>query len=841
MPFAIFLLDLNPTSTEDFIDRNVSILKSIAVSTAFEVCQGSSLQALPSSLVSPISEYPLIVIYVATADLEKKHAAHLTTLNPQFPFLVVMECASTVKLQCAAISSPHSKGDGKIGLLLELLIALATVQNEKPNVESLVRRCSTGFQIINPALAINTVVWPAIATDTFSYLTTVSIPCDNGGVTGHTAGGHLKKVLPNCRIRLQKDKTLSARIELVEEDKALIGAVQAHFTAANQSPATGIDLGENMYSFVLPLTAVPELSKIATTPQLVTKKEISFVGLNFVCEMTSTLATFFDVERMLRVAVPTEDGALMVEDLQMPYKPVITPQRSPVLSALSLPISTSIMLPTPPPVVPSTARSPPPLLLDATATPSSKDPTLTLSEVDSLITAAFTKYDHSALRNQVGRLEAALMSQTSEVDILRQEVFRLKSQPNDLRQQVQLLEGTLSTHVVEHGGLKREVSGLTRDLEIVKNKAPAPPVPDSSLALIKSQLLGLQKDVESIRATAADHKLVEGALKEIQRQVPTSEQISTAVKEASREYQQIPLQVSELQRQLSETWRTVDGRDNKLREIYEVAQKNGGAWESIHTTVTKLQTIQVQHEEKLAEIQKRTNQFHKAFELAADKLHAQCSQLAEEVESDKRGRSASSSQLQAAHVSDVDFKIKSFQADLELFKVAQKEALGREVQDCRTFCTQASENLLTTYNHRASTQESKLEQQLRKHVDDILLQNKREIEFSEQRLDLKLQKAMHEKSTTASPNSREVNLLASPLSQRSAVSPRFDELDMVKSITTRNSTELKEVRDRVRQLELVQAEVSTVLSAEESVLRHVAVVEERLDKLEMHVRTRDIK
>ena len=79
------------------------MFERVAKQAEWEVSFGDSLSEIPRKLVSKVSDYKLIVIYIASNDIAESNLAFLKALSPQFPFLALLDDNERFESQCVIV------------------------------------------------------------------------------------------------------------------------------------------------------------------------------------------------------------------------------------------------------------------------------------------------------------------------------------------------------------------------------------------------------------------------------------------------------------------------------------------------------------------------------------------------------------------------------------------------------------------------------------------------------------------------------------------------------------------------------------------------------------------
>ena len=309
--FAVFFL--STASCSSLQARNASMFERVAKQAEWEVSFGDSLSEIPRKLVSKVSDYKLIVIYIASNDIAESNLAFLKALSPQFPFLVLLDDNERFESQCVIVrNNTQVKGSLVFQTLLEWsdprsLFSVTSVGSHRET-------CS----IQNEDQKSATVQWKGAVTRRVRFSAVITAP---GYADGKYVGGLLKSAILSSKIRLLVEKYSSIIVHFDNRETSSVESIDVRLTGL--CSANGLTQIQKIMVSQRTVVIGVKGSDVERACMLLSGEALGkfpsvFVGQAFRFEVAADIRVFLLMEGLVRAKVADSELGIRIEDVSLP-------------------------------------------------------------------------------------------------------------------------------------------------------------------------------------------------------------------------------------------------------------------------------------------------------------------------------------------------------------------------------------------------------------------------------------------------------------------------------------------------------------------------------------------
>jgi hypothetical protein len=828
---ALFKLEVSSDERRNEVHR---VLQDSLAHVGWEVCYGQSLPVLPDTLHAPVDEYDLVIVFVPSLEVWHRHTTHLRTLSPDFPFLIVLDGvaqSSAFKSQCPILSSDAGNADVVLPALLSLCdasiaggtcTARAIAENRQYGALSLTQRQSSALDV------------PWCGNDVradVSFSLTLSVDADED-VDGRYVGGLLKHILPSARIRLSEKRGLIA---------VRAPDVNGTFELQSLLSSTGLSMqrfaqpqpGGTFMTDPLDVDVVALCRDVRKNTSL--SKRVHSCFPSYRLEVTSGLSAYLSLSMLLDRSTIDNEICCRVEQISTATF-AGNATKVPVASTASVRVGSSVEQHQPwGPSTPRTAAvaiapaetgeysSPtkvlgrPPLPVIA---PQQSQPTTARSQLPAARSPPQTSFpppapDMDAIERLIHqKITAAISAQDESNDqwrsLMEQRISDMEHRSLASEERCTAIEGNLSSlHAFfEQRFIQVESVAQSND----------------------AQLKALAGQLELVRESAADHRLVESALNEVRNRSATlqgvkeaEERVATVAQSIQRANEHSRLSIEALKGHMEALSIQHNQLAHRLEAHHPGAELQQVLEDSLRRLDGRLSAVESGHQRT----ENDASVFHKAFEVGLNRLfeqlrlfHDDLSNLDGQVNSQTSridGMQNRQASLESTITRVVDEALTNGSAQ-------RMEAIHDQLTSVKAYCVAAVERSSEMQSERVSDIEKKLAKDMQRAMDLLHSQHQSEVQRVQNSVEghIKAQKQLMDELQMMSP-------------ARLAGSPRKEDVTLLRDQLDHVNSEYDRLRERVKSIELLQADVSSFIGDEEKRRGEMDEVNLRLEELEASI------
>lgn len=805
----------------------------------WEICHGQTLPILPDALHGSVDEYDLIVVLVPSVDVWHRHTTHLRTLSPDFPFLILLDgvaSASGFKTQCPILSLESGTGDAVLPALLSLcdISQASGTCNARTIVE---QRQYASLTLTQRQAAVLDVVWCGddIRSEV-AFSLTLAVDADED-VDGRYVGGLLKHILTSARIRLTEKR---GHVAVRAPD---VFSVSELSTFVSGTPLSGIRFTQSQVGSFLSDPVDGDIVMLCrqarSHPMLATRLHSCFPAYRL--EVTSAFSAFVALSMLLDRSIIDNEICCRVEQISVPaFKPTA------VASAPSpppAPHERTSFATTPASVHQqqqqdsSHAVSPPrdlgrPPLVSSAATTLHQTPTRNSMQPGDSATASARplpsmppaqyqpptpppSFDADAFERMMDRkMESALLAQDQSNDAWRRAIEqRLASAElrcRDSEERNAVLESNMTSL---HAFIEQRLA-----------------VVETAVKANEAQIQHLGQQLDLVRESAADHRLVESALNDIRTRSATLQGVKEAEDRVASIAQSVQRGTETNRLSIEALKGHMEALTIQHQQLAHRLESNRPSSELQHVLEDSLRRL----DGRLAAVetgsQKTENDasvFHKAFEVGLNRLFEQLRLFHEDlsnIDGQVKGQSSRLDFLQNNHASMESSIARVVDEAFATGSGQRMEALHDQLTATKAYCVAAVERSSEMQSERVSDVEHKLAKDLQRAIDVLHNQHQSDVQRIQSSVEghIKAQKQLMDELQMMSP-------------ARLAGSPRKEDLTLLREQLDHFQIEQAQFRERVKSIELLQADVSNFIGDDEKRRAEMDEVNLRLEELEASV------
>ncbi len=669
-PCAVFFLSTGLCKSS-LQARNATIFEQRLRHACWEVCRGESLEELPASVARKVTDYRLIIVYVASREVLEAHRQHLQSLSPQFPFLLLIDEPSEPSLRshCATLSSASP-----VRGMLPLTVLIAACRSpEGITAEKISSTAQSDASLLNADGRGAREPWPGDFGGRVKFSAVVS--GHMGACDGRLIGGLLKRVAPSSMIRLLVEKF--ATVVVHAEAGSADAAVSMDEALSQVCQRSGITpshkLQVSAHSLVIGLSpSAVEGACLLLRNELAGAFPSVTVGPAFRFEVTAHVRVFLLMEALVRTKEMDAELAIRVEDVSLP-EPVSEVE---VDVEVQLPEEAHKKVPQPQLPTQQQQQPQPKPLIAFTPGQVSTPPTL----LDARTT------------------EDTTVSYGAQIALTRSECEQAE------RRMLRALEEHSRTHA-------EAVEALQKRLEAAAAKE-------------SQDLLRLASQFTSFREQAADHALVEAALQEL-RLASVPKQTFVTVEKTLLEFSSTVADLKATVKTQTSRIDSMEAMQAGLQRQLETLARDAKAHREDDGTAQSLQSLA----SRQRDFESHCNTFHKAFETAADRLHSRTVELAKGQEAlltwrDHHNERMLSLQRDTGSLGEQLADLQHSLASMGSQHLAQRVSEQCEAvkAHCTMLCTRSGEvqnEIMTNFEKRVSAEYRKIVGEVQLRLDGI--------------------------------------------------------------------------------------------------------------------------
>lgn len=844
---ALFTLESSSDERRSAVHR---VLQDCLAYAGWEVCYGQSLPVLPDTLHASVDEYDLVVVFVPSLDVWHRHTTHLRTLSPDFPFLILLDGVAQsagFKTQCPILSVENGDRETVVDVVLPALLSLcdasssrgkctarAIAENRQYAVMSLTHRQSAALDI------------PWCGDDfrvDVSYSLTLSVDADED-VDGRYVGGLLKHILTSARIRLS-------------EKRGLIAVRAPDVSGTSELQSLLANTGLSMYRFTLPHaggsfitdpldTDVVSLCRIVRKDASLTKR-IHACFPAYRLEVTSSLSAYLSLSMLLDRSTIDNEICCRVEQISTPvlkangsnksvddHKPTTGTSSATTNAGVAASSSveqhhtwsnTSTLSPikeqerysSPPrdfgrPPLPASASAPEPTMprpgMVATQLPLTRSP-------PSAALALPPPVDMDAIERLVERKVAtAIAAQEQSNDQWR----------SLMAQRIGDMEHRWLASEEQSATLERNLTSLHQFVEQRMTRL------EETVQAHDAQLKALSGQLELVRESAADHRLVESALNEVRSRSASlqgvkeaEERVAAIAQSIQRANEHNRLGVEALKGHME----ALSIQHNQLAHRLESHQPGAELQQVLEDSLRRLDGRLSAVESGHQKTENDASVFHKAFEVGLNRLFEQLRLFHDDLsnlDGQVNNQTSRVDVMQNNFVSMESTIGRVVDEALANGSAQRMEAIHDQLTSVKAYCVAAVERSSEIQSERVSDIEKKLAKDLQRAMDVLHSQHQSEVQRVQNSVEghIKAQKQLMDELQMMSP-------------ARLAGSPRKEDLTLLRDQLDHFNNEHDRLRERVKSIELLQADVSSFIGGEEKRRSEMDEVNLRLEELEASI------
>lgn len=835
---ALFVLDAGSVPLES--DKRFDLLflcDRAATILNWEVRGTSTLQTLPQALSRQVDEYEIILVVVPSAEVAQKHASYLRSLSPEYPFLIVINDVNTVKTQCATMSI--SGGGSAIPILLRILCdgtaEAPTFAIGSCTARRIVEVSGGALSLTQVDAAVVDVAWctpgTALSTETHGTVT-VAVDTDEE-VDGRYVGGLLKHAIPNARIRLSEKRGLvSLRLNSDGPSSA--------DTLSSIEAAMGVPVSRCGTAVLSSLVSTDQVFALCAKVRAAKLTHVHSVLPAFQLEVHAGFSVLLALEMLRRAGTVDDEISLRIEKVGLTSDDRHNTEGQ-ATGAVPKTVAGGATYVTG--RYSAAAVSSPPISLPAASAVNSSAQPTSVTAPPARKPAAFANVMPDTLAadsssrvplppRTTEHLESApLLTETVKQElrdyvatlaVQREEMFR--SEIATLKAEVVSLRSAVADSTQRELAVREELHVLQREMH---NSLSASAAGQERLG-VALQSLGTQ--LEQVKENAADHRLVESALNEIKA--------SSASLEGVRASEERVGAIARLVQQQADATRTsVEGMKGHLEALtvqhQQLVNRVEGQREApnvqrlLETTVQQMDARMHDLDHAIQKAQSENNVYRHSFELAVNRLYEQMKYFHEDL-----SRMDVFLKSQVQRVDDIQRDQGAWEAGIrrsvEASTAASTQARAQAIEDqllsVKSYCVAAIERSGELQSEKVDAIEKKLANDMQRAIEILKKQQGSEVQ--------RIQAAVEQHVAAQRKLMDELQMM-SP--SKLDGSPRKEETQLLREQIERTFREQETLRERFRQLELLQSEVSGFLGDEDKRLRDTQDLVRRVEDLEASV------
>lgn len=355
-------------------------------------------------------------------------------------------------------------------------------------------------------------------------------------------------------------------------------------------------------------------------------------------------------------------------------------------------------------------------------------------------------------------------------------------------------------------------------------------VVETAVKANEAQIQHLGQQLDLVRESAADHRLVESALNDIRTRSATLQGVKEAEDRVASIAQSVQRGTETNRLSIEALKGHMEALTIQHQQLAHRLESNRPSSELQHVLEDSLRRL----DGRLAAVetgsQKTENDasvFHKAFEVGLNRLFEQLRLFHEDlsnIDGQVKGQSSRLDFLQNNHASMESSIARVVDEAFATGSGQRMEALHDQLTATKAYCVAAVERSSEMQSERVSDVEHKLAKDLQRAIDVLHNQHQSDVQRIQSSVEghIKAQKQLMDELQMMSP-------------ARLAGSPRKEDLTLLREQLDHFQIEQAQFRERVKSIELLQADVSNFIGDDEKRRAEMDEVNLRLEELEASV------